>query len=266
MMTLRTAAGQREPPPAAYTYERVACEIAAELRDGFWRDGDMLPSECAFSVSLGVSRKTIRRALDLIERDGLIDKARGRNSVVRDRRIEKIMGLATDFSSEARKAGLRPRTRLDSMAIRRATIIEAARLGLSAAGDVLEIVRTRLVENLPAVWQTSVLPARFAQDLSNLNRPDASLYGEILNKLGIEIARTEDTLTITTARAGDADRLKVLVGEPVVRMRRLASARDGEAIELSTSLIRPQLFKFQTCQEIDPSRKARKCGSSIRSP
>lgn len=247
MRAFRTAAGQ--PQHAEYAYERVAREIAAELRDGLWRDGDTLPSECAFSASLGVSRKTIRRALNIVERDGLIDKSQGRNSVVRSRRIEKTVGLATDFPSETRKAGLRPRTRLGSMAIRRATIAEAVRLGLSAAGNVLEVVRTRLVDNLPVVWQTSVLPARFAQELGNLNRPDASLYSELLNKLGIEIARTEDSLTIVTARAGDAEHLRISVGTPVVRMRRLASARDSEPIELSTSLIRPEFFVFKTSRE-----------------
>jgi DNA-binding GntR family transcriptional regulator len=101
----------------------------------------------------------------------------------------------------------------------------------------------------------SVLPTRFAQELGNLNQPDASLYGAIL-KLGIEIARTQDSLTIVTARAGDADHLKVMVGAPVVRMRRLASTRDGKAIELSTSLIRPEFFVFQTSREIGPPNSA----------
>jgi GntR family transcriptional regulator len=260
MSALRTAAGQRGPRRAEYAYERVAREIAAELRDGFWWDGDTLPSECAFSASFGVSRKTIRRAFDIVERDGLIDRAQGRNSVVRSRRIEKTIGLATNFPSEARKIGLRPRTRLGSTAIRRATIAEAVRLGLSADEDILEIVRTRLVENLPAVWQISVLPARFAQDLGSLNQPDASLYGAILNKLGIEIARTEDSLTIVTARAGEADHLRIAVGAPVVRMRRLALALDGEAIELSTSLIRPEFFVFQTSREIEPGHQSPPCG------
>ena len=165
---------------------------------------------------------------------------------MRNRRIEKTIGLASDFSSEARKAGLRPRTRLDGITTRRATIAEAVHLGLPAGADVVEIERTRLVDSLPAVWQTSVLPARFAGELRNVGRSDASLYGAIRTRLGIEIARTEDSLTIVMARAGDAERLKVPAGAPLVSMRRLVSTRDAQAIELSISLIRPEFFVFQT--------------------
>jgi GntR family transcriptional regulator len=241
----RTAEPRRRPN-AEHTYQRIAREIAAELRGGLWRDGDRLPSEGAFSASFGVSRKTVRRAFDIVARGGLIDRAQGRNAIARNRRIEKTIGLASDFSSEARKAGLRPRTRLDGITTRRATIAEAVHLGLPAGADVVEIVRTRLVEHLPAVWQTSVLPARFAAELRNVGRSDASLYGAIRSRLGIEIARTEDSLTIVVARAGDAERLKVPVGAPLVSMRRLASTRDAQPIELSISLIRPEFFVFQT--------------------
>lgn len=139
-----------------------------------------------------------------------------------------------------------PHTRLHSVTIRRATIAEAVHLGLRANADVLEIIRTRLVERLPAVWQTFILSVRLAEGLANVGRSDATLYGALKTRLGIEIACTEDSLTIVAARAADADRLKVAAGAPLVSMRRLASSRDGQAIELSISLIRPEFFVFQT--------------------
>lgn len=69
--------GRRQAPHAEQAYERIAGEIAAERRQGFWRAGDTLPSEYTFSASFGVSRKAIRRAFDIFERGGLIDKTQG---------------------------------------------------------------------------------------------------------------------------------------------------------------------------------------------
>jgi len=239
-------------PQTEPTYERLAREIEAELRDGFWRDGDPLPSEAAFAASYGVSRKTIRRAFEIIERGGLIDRSQGRNSLVRNPRIEKAIGLASDFSSEARRAGLRPRSRLESIRIRDATLGESVHLGLPTGTEVVEIVRTRQVEGLPTVWQTSVLPAAIARELDGLRQAGSSLYGAIRNKLGIEISGTEDRLSIIVACAREAERLRVANGTTLVRMTRLASAKDGRAIEFSISLIRPEFFVFQTSRWIEP--------------
>lgn len=239
-------------PQTEPIYERLAREIEAELRDGPWRDGDPLPSEAAFAASYGVSRKTIRRAFEIIERNGLIDRSQGRNSLVRNPRIEKAIGLASDFSSEARRAGLRPRSRLDSIRIRKATLGESVHLGLPAGTEVVEIVRTRQVEGLPTVWQSSVLPAAFARGLGDLRQAGSSLYDSIRTRLGIEITATEDRLSIVNARDREAERLRVANGTPLVRMTRLASAKDGRVIEFSVSLIRPEFFVFQTSRWIEP--------------
>ncbi|MCG7507832.1 GntR family transcriptional regulator [Mesorhizobium retamae] len=236
--------------PEEHTYERIAREITAELTDGMWRDGDALPSEAALTISFNVSRKTIRRALDIVARSGLVDRAQGKHSIVRNPRIEKAVGQATDFSAETRKAGLRPRSRLDSVKVRGATLGEAVHLGLTTGADVFEIVRTRLIEGLPVVWQTSALPAQFAQKLDNLDRSSGSLYGAIKLKLGIEITQIEDRLSIVAARPKEAASLRVAEGTPLISMRRIARTGDGQPIELSVSLIRPEFFVFQTSRKV----------------
>ncbi len=234
-------------PARSHAYREIAGKLLGELAGGLWRDGELLPSESFLSRLYGVSRKTIRKALHIVEREGLIAKSQGRSSIVRHRRIEKTVGSPRDFITEAGNFGRRPKTRLDGLCRRRATLTETVLFGLGAAEEVIEISRTRMLDRLPAVAQISVLPAALGDRLPAFGQGELSLYALLKNCLGLEVVATEDVLAMSSASGHESALFKIPPASPLFRMHRKAFAADRRLVELSTSAIRPDLYVFCTC-------------------
>jgi GntR family transcriptional regulator len=228
-----------------FLYERIAGSIAKEIDDGLWRNGENLPSEDALTETYGVSRKTVRHALRLVERRGHIAKSQGKRSVIRCRKVEKIIGTALEFSLEAERAGLKSKTRLHGTLARQPTMTEVVLLRLPPRATVTEIKRTRYLNQLPAVSQTSILESSIASQLSNIGHPDASLYDELRKRMRINVGGAEDTLSAITANSTEAAALGIPEGTPLVSMQRKTFTDTGSVIEISTSVIRPEFFIFR---------------------
>ncbi len=229
---------------ADHAYQRLANRLISELTGGLWRNGDPLPSENALATAYAVSRRTVRQALELLQREGFVSKGQGRSTVYRERAIGRSGEKLVDFPTAAREAGFRPSTRLLSTARREACLSAAHALNLPLGSEVFEIRRVRLLEGRPVVHQTSLLPAALARRLDVAKLADTSLYTMLRTALAGEIFLAREHVSLLTASAEEAEALSIPQASPLLRVQRVVVDKDGTPVEYSNSALQDSFFRF----------------------
>lgn len=218
-------------------WRRVADGLASELARGLWQEGDALPPEIELARSFGVGRRTLRRALAFVERDGLIAKSQGRRSIVRGTLVEAGGPSPAGFLQAARAARRSQVTRLLRREERPATLSEARALGLAVGAPVTAVCRLRLLGGRPAVRQLSVLPAEVARRLPLERLGQHSLYEMMREAFATAIEVSQERISLATLDAHEAQDLALAPGAPAILVRRLMRTRDRRALEFSLALI-----------------------------
>ena len=98
-------------------YLQIAESIGSLLASGVLPPGYVLPPERVLCEQFGISRMTLRQAMSLLDREGLIDSRRGIGTVVRPSRLRKQEQELRSFSEEIRERGGRPTSRLISLGL-----------------------------------------------------------------------------------------------------------------------------------------------------
>ena len=199
-----------------------------------------IPSERELMTTYGVSRATVRKAIDTLVTDGLLQRIHGKGTFVARPRLESRLHLAS-FSQDMRRRGLTPSTR--SLGIERerppADVVEALRLG--PGGEAWRIDRVRLADGQPIALEQGWYPEAL---LPGLDRDDlsGSLY-EVFAARGHTIDAAEQTLWGEAADATLARRLDCPVHTPLLVFRRVSSAA-GTPLEYVVSRYRGDRYQI----------------------
>jgi len=170
--------------------------------------GDMLPIEPELEKRFGVSRITVRRALDELETEGLIVRLQGKGTFVRNPRITYDLAQLISWSRAMRQLGYDPQTlacELDTVEPPREI---RALLGLPPTEPVLRIRRVRGVHDEPFCIMTDYLSALLMPDLTQRGLTDGSLYLSFLAH-DIRIVRSEEKVEARLATEWEADQLQL---------------------------------------------------------
>lgn len=218
-------------------------QLAGALRDlvvrGVFRPGDALPSERDLATMTGLSRVTVRRAVDELRREGLLSRRHGSGTYVA-RRMEQPLSVLTSFSEDVRTRGSRPGSRLVSGTLGRPTNAEILALGIGPDERVTRLCRLRLADDEPLAVETAVVPA------SVLPSPDlvqGSLY-EVLAERGYRLAHGVQRLHAALASPEEADLLAVPAGSAILRIERRGFLANGRPVEFTCSAYRGDRYDF----------------------
>jgi len=200
-----------------------------------------IPSERELMTTYGVSRATVRKAIERLITDGLLHRIHGKGTFVARPRLESRLHLAS-FSQDMRRRGLTPSTR--SLGIERdrppADVARALRLG--AAGEAWRIERIRLADGQPIALEQGWYPEAA---LPGLDREDlgGSLYEVFARRYGFTIDAAEQTLWGESADGTLARRLDAPVHTPLLVFRRVSSAA-GTPLEYVVSRYRGDRYQI----------------------
>ena len=180
-----------------------------------------IPSERTLMATYGVSRATVRKAIDGLVSDGLLVRAHGRGTFVARPRLESRLHLAS-FSQDMRRRGLVPSTVLVGVSAEAPPAEVAAALGTEAS-LAWRIDRIRLADGHPIAMENGWYPY---QPLPGLDRCDltGSLYELFSNHYGLAIDSAEQTLWGETTDAVLARRLDAPLYTPLLVFRRVSRA------------------------------------------
>lgn len=222
-------------------------EIRSLIEDGQLRELDQVPSENELTQRFGVSRMTVRKALDRLVSDGVLFRKAGKGTFVASAKIIHQPSQALSFSNVMRQHGYRTSTIVLSAAVTTVAPHIYRGLGLTSGDAVTFIRRLRLVEGLPVAVHQSYLSSDWASVLAH------DLTGsltELLEQLGAKVARVEDTLEAARADTENAHLLSVEVGTPLIHITGIAYGPDQVPIRYSEAYYRGDRFKFQVQAEV----------------
>jgi GntR family transcriptional regulator len=224
-------------------YLVLARSLAAEIRGGTLGVGDRLPGERELCRQFGLSRVTVRRALNVLQDDGLIESIGARGWFV----TPNILGepnLLRSFTDMAESRGLRATADTLTQSARPATLDEADTFAISPAADVFELKRLRRLDDVPVGIEHTRIPLALAPSLAKGEFNDRSLY-QVLRASGIVPTRADYDLQSIAATAEEAELLDCQSDSPLLLVRASTYDQRGRPIELSSSVFRGDRYRFR---------------------
>jgi GntR family transcriptional regulator len=206
--------------------------------------GTAIPSERQLSADLGVSRLTLRAALDDLAREGYLVRRRGSGTYVQHPKISQELTI-TSFSDDMRRRGMVPGSRTLSMT----TILAGARLGrslnVSPSEQILVVKRLRLADGESMAIETLHIPEALVPGLT----PKAltgSFYDLLRDRYGVRIAEGIQAIEPTVTNEEESEVLGVPLHSPAFLFERTSRDDDGRTVEFVQSVYRGDRYRIVT--------------------
>lgn len=228
---------------------RVQDAVLRMVEGPDYAPGDRIPSERALSDELGVSRMTVRRAIEDLVRAGVLERRSTSGTHIATPSVERPLDLpqAMSISRMVQIRGGKPGSRLLFFEQSTASRAIAEHLRISVGTPLIVIRRLRLINDLPFCVETSHLPASrvpgiAAADLTG----DVSLFALLEDKFGIRVGQRSGVISVAPIISQDAALLGVQPGINVLVYRIDVSDDQGRPIEHMVSINHPQRVTFTT--------------------
>lgn len=227
-------------------YQRLRDQIAGEITRNVWGPGSAIPTEAELAQTHKVAVGTVRKAIDVLVAEGLIERSQGRGTYVRrpsfDSSLFRFFRFqGPDGTRRVPESRILHRERCPGP-------IEATRaLDLADGTEVLHLSRLRLIDHRPVLAEEIWLPAARFAPLMDLA---VEAFGDLLYPLyethcRAIVASARETLSVAAVATVTADLLAVAPGTPVVVIERLALGYDNQPLEWRRSAGPADQFHYQ---------------------
>ena len=221
-------------PGDAPLYEMVDSLIRKRLVENVWSPGAMLPSEMQLARELGVSQGTVRRALDGLVAEGLLNRRQGLGTFVSEMKDRRSLFLFFNMVGDDGRQEM-PAARLIDMETGEADATEAARLGIAAGAGVRRFRRLRLFRGAPAIVERVVVPDALLPGLGEDGALPDHLFRHYETAFGVTVVGASESLRAVAATPEEAALLDLEPGAPLLEIDRVAHALQGRPVEWRVS-------------------------------
>lgn len=232
--------GDLRPHPK---YAQVREEVLQLITD--LPAGSPIPPERVLSTRFGVSRVTLRRAVDDLVREGLLIRRQGSGTYVAEDKITQRVST-TSFTENMRRRGLVPSSRVLSFERGPAGARTARQLQISPTHEVVEFVRLRLADGEPMALETVAIPAGLVPGLTPEDVARGSLYALLDERYGLRIVAVRQVIEPTVTSEDESTHLRQPLHAPALLVRTTARDGDGRVVEFARSLFRGDRYAIVT--------------------
>lgn len=224
-------------------YKQVYDYLTARLVNGDWKPSEPLPSEHALADELGVSQGTVRKALNQMVAEKLLERKQGKGTFVAEHTQESSLFRFFRFREPAGDS-LIPETRVLSVQRRPAQQAECDHLNLESGSMVVEMVRVRSLLEQPTILETIIQPLSIFPDIDREAEIPNSLYTLYQEKFGISIVEVREELRSVALPAEHSGPLQLAAGAPVLLVERASVNIDGRVVEWSQAYCSTERFVY----------------------
>ncbi|MGW2032395.1 GntR family transcriptional regulator [Streptomyces sp. NPDC001356] len=246
----RTAPGDRALDPVTFALDRsspvplyyqLARHLEAAIQRGALVPGDLLGNEVDLSVRLGLSRPTVRQAIQSLVDKGLLVRRRGVGTQVVHSQVRRPLELSSLYD-DLESAGQGPTTRVLRNERIAAPADVAAALGLPEGAEVVVLERLRSTHGRPVAFLRNHLPASLLEP-GTVRLESTGLY-RLLRAAGIVLHSARQSIGARAASAEEGDLLQEPEGAALLTMRRTAYDDAGRPVEHGSHVYRASRYAF----------------------
>jgi len=224
-------------------YFQVAGQLEQMISDGTLLPGDRIANEISLADQLGLSRPTMRQAIQTLVDKGMLVRKRGVGTQVVHAQIRRPVDL-TSLNDDLLGAGEKPSTQVLALHETAADEGVADSLKLPRGTPVWSLERLRMVGDEPLALMHNYVPLTVI-DLRAIDLTMTGLYAQ-LRRNGVQIRVAHQSIGARRAEAREARLLGDRKGAPLLTMQRTAYDDSGRAVELGSHLYRPDRYSFET--------------------
>jgi len=221
-------------------------EAIAKLIESSYKPGDLLPTEPEIEKMFGVSRMTVRLAMNVLVEEGLVIKQQGRGTFVQSPKITHQLTSVTSWTQQMKERGFVPNT--VSSEVERITPPKKIKqlLELPEGEAVFRIKRLRYASDEPMCVMINYIREKQVPDFA---LKEESLYQQLGKEYQIRIAKARETVEAREASEDEAKMLQIEPYSPVLFVTRLSYLPDGDPFEVVYLTSRADRYQYQIMLE-----------------
>ena len=232
---MRSVIDHNDPLPL---YHQVKSIVREQIENGTWQEGDQIPPEQQLCAQYGISRTTVKEALNQLVAEGLLYRKQGKGTYVSTSRWAPRPQKLISLSEEIRSRHQIPSNQLLETAIEPASVPVARALELASGTPVVRLKRLRMADREPIAIQTAHIPAAMCPHLLDVLREDQSLYRVLAERFRITPRRATEVYKPGTLDDRAGKLLATKANAPCFLVERVTYADGAKPFEFVRSILR----------------------------
>lgn len=220
--------------------------LLGKITSGEYKPGELLPTENDLIQAYGISRITVRKAMDMLMNDGLIIKRRGYGTCVQPKKVEQTMKRVLHFSEEMQKKGFQSTTNMLSNEMLPASKIVADALQIAEGTPLVRVTRLRYANGVPLCLEIAHLVYERCPEVYGTDFSERSLRHFLEQKYQIVWTNATQKIYAINASAKVAAQLDVKENSALIYIERVSSTADGKPGEYLQSYYRGDSYYLTT--------------------
>jgi GntR family transcriptional regulator len=225
-------------------YHQVREAILTLIVEGGLQEGSLIPTEREIGEKFQVSRITVRRAIDELVREGYLVAQQGKGTFVARPKIDRRMTQMQSFSEQMSEEGHRPGSQLLSLRHEKATGHVASELEIQNDDWIWVVERLRYADDEPICISVTYLNLPLDVTLTPAELQQEPSLWAILDKKGVRLTRSEETVQAIGAGEREAELLNIEVGAPLLLVDGVVYTADNTPIEYHEMFNRGDRYKY----------------------
>ncbi|MGI6226465.1 MAG: GntR family transcriptional regulator [Peptococcales bacterium] len=231
---------------AAPLHYKITIELRESLQKGFWKAGDLFPTDKQLMEKYGVSSTTIRRAIYELVKEGWLDRKPGKGTFVKGEMVETLRRL-TGFFEEIKAKGAVPSAKVVKIAEVKITdelLDEVPELKDFDEKRLVLIRKIQQMNGVPVVYLDSYWPYDIGMKICEHDLTTRGMYEILQNELNISLEKADQIISANIADEEIANALKIPFGSPLLIMKRTVFSKE-KALEVSINRYRADMYSYR---------------------
>lgn len=226
-------------------YHQIMQELKDQIKIKKYEVNQIMPSEAELMKIYGVSRMTVRLAIDGLEKQGYVTKVQGKGTFVKNRKIVQELSMITSWSESLRSQGLNTDSKLIVKKEVKADKYAAEKLAVPLGTPLYYVERIKSVDHEPVGWGRIWVKKDRFPGLLEQEQLAGSVYEVLENVYNVELTRAVEVVEALGADEKLAGLLKIPVGDPLLKVNRVSYEATGEPVEISRIISRADMYAYQ---------------------
>ncbi|MDY7043176.1 GntR family transcriptional regulator [Virgibacillus sp. M23] len=224
-------------------YLQLMEELIKKIDNQVYQEHEKLPSERELCDMYDLSRITVRQALQELEREGYIYKLHGKGTFVSATSYNQDLVKLYSFTEEMQKMGKVPMTQVLSFEEIAVEERLATKMDIKPHDEVFQIIRLRLADNEPLMYETSYLPKKRFPNLTKAQLIERPMYDVFYQEYQVVVTKALERFSAASLRETEARYLGIPSQQPAMLIKRFAYHQD-QLIEYTVSVARGDKFDY----------------------